>query len=92
MATAFERDYAGSSPPWGVYPVEVSDWAKELLARPANAEWDQSMLLHPGDGRRWLGYKVGTYLVDRAMKSSGKSSAELASTPTDDVIEMALKD
>lgn len=57
----------------------------------ANAAYPQSMLLDPGDGRRWVGYKVGTYLVDRAMKVSGKSSAELFSVSTEDVIAMALK-
>jgi hypothetical protein len=49
------------------------------------------MFQHP-DGRRWIAYKVGTYLVDRAIAASGKSSAELVLTPTREVLEMARAD
>jgi Predicted Zn-dependent protease (DUF2268) len=91
MATAFERDFAGARPPWGAYPDNVMDWVNELRALPPTTGWDNRlMILHP-DGRRWIGYKSGTYLVDRAARSSGRSSASLVSTPTDSVIRMALR-
>lgn len=90
MATVFERDFGGASVPWGAYPDNVSDWVDELRALPPTASRTDWMRRHP-DGRRWIGYKAGTYLVDRAMRSSGKSSAELASTPTDEVIKMAYR-
>jgi hypothetical protein len=88
MATAFERDFAGTSPPWGVYPDDVSDWAKELMALPPTARRDHWLIRHP-DGRRWIGYRAGTYLVDRAMRTSEQSSAELVSRSTEDVIKIA---
>jgi Predicted Zn-dependent protease (DUF2268) len=90
MATAFERDFAGSPAPWGKYPDNVSDWAQELMALPGDAPRDPWMTRHP-DGRRWIASKVGTYLVDRAISASGKSSADLVSTPTGELISMALK-
>jgi hypothetical protein len=43
---------------------------------------------HP-DGRRWVGMRAGTYLVDRAMKASGQSAADLVSSSTKAVVEMA---
>lgn len=81
MATAFERDFAGVSYPWSQYPDDVSKWVDELLKLPPNAE-------HP-DGRRWMKYKAGTYLVDQAMKRLNRSSADLVTAPTDEILAAA---
>jgi hypothetical protein len=86
MAIVFERDFAGASPPWGVYPDKVTDWVNELMALPPTTDWDH----FKSDPRRWIRFKTGTYLVDRAMHSSGQSSAQLVSRSTEDVIRMAL--
>jgi hypothetical protein len=88
LATAFERDYGGATPPWGRYPADVAVWAQEVAALPDDAPRATWMFEHP-DGRRWIGMRVGTYWVDRAMKASGKTSAELVRAPTDDVVRMA---
>jgi hypothetical protein len=90
LATAFERDAAGVTYPWGQYPADVSMWVDELLALPPDANRDQWMFRHP-DGRRWIGYKAGTYLADRAMKELGRTSAELVSTPTGEVVAAATR-
>jgi hypothetical protein len=90
MATAFERDAGGKSYPWGQYPAEVTAWVTELIALPATDDLNHWMFRHP-DGRRWVGIRAGTYLVDRAMNASGKSAAELVSLPSSEVIRLALK-
>ena len=43
---------------------------------------------HP-NGTRWIGYRAGTYLVDRAMRASGKSAADLVAMPTEDLLRLA---
>jgi uncharacterized protein YjaZ len=89
MATAFERDYGGARPPWGQYPPdEVREWAKEVAALPITADRAPWMHRHP-DGRRWIAYKVGTYLVDRAARASEKSSSEMIALTTDEVMALA---
>ena len=88
MATAFERDVAGMPAPWGRYPPAVRDWVQELLALPTDAPPAQWMDLHPAE-KRWIRYFTGTYLVDQAMKATGKSSAELVTVPTAEVIRLA---
>ena len=90
MATAFQRDFAGTAPPWGDYPDDVTAWVDELLALPMSAygSYQQWMFQHP-DGRRWIGYRVGTYIVDQAMLASGLSSADLVLTRTEDVLSLA---
>lgn len=88
MATAFERDFTGVAAPWGDYTDEVAEWVVELRAQPPDAPTRAWMFEHP-DGRRWIGFKVGTYLVDRAMKRSGLSSAEMATLSTEEVVRRA---
>ena len=90
MATAFERDFAGASPPWGDYPDDISTWVDELIALPMSAfgSYAKWMFKHP-DGRRWIGYRAGTYIVDQAMAASGLSSAELVLTGTAEVLQLA---
>lgn len=88
LATAFERDAAGSRPPWGEYPDDVESWVTELLSLPLSASYEDWMFQHP-DGRRWIGYRAGTFIADRAIQSSGLSAAALAQTPTEDILRMA---
>ena len=88
LATVFERDAAGMPAPWGQYPPNVVDWVKELRALPSDAPWKQWMSRHP-DGRRWLGYKAGTYIADQASRASGKTAAQLVNVPTDEVLRLA---
>lgn len=88
MATAFERDFAGAKPLWGQYPDDVAEWAAELLALPADAARTEWLFRHP-DGRRWIGYKVGTYWVDRAKAQTGRSAANLVSVPSQEILSLA---
>src|SRR5436190_3836198 len=75
MATVFERDVGGVSPPWGMYPEDVMTWVSELVALPADANRRYWLTqIHP-DKRRWIGMRAGAYLVDRAARASGKSAA-----------------
>ena len=87
MATAFERDFAGVHTPWGAYPENVDQWAIELLQLPEDASRREWIYSHP-DGRQWIGMKVGTYWVDQAMAKTRRSSADLAATPTRDLLAL----
>lgn len=88
MATAFERDYAKVDPPWGKPPPEAMEWARELFRQPEDASTEEWLIRHP-DGRRWIGMRVGTFLVDRACKASGRSPASLVSASTEEVLRLA---
>jgi uncharacterized protein YjaZ len=88
LATAFERDHGGAPTPWGAYPNDVVTWTKEFLSLPPDAPPREWMYEHP-DGRRWIGFKVGTYLADRAVKASGRTLAELATVPTEKILAWA---
>lgn len=90
LATAFERDFAGVDPPWGHAPPEgeALAWTDELLHQPPGADPTPWMIRH-SDGRRWVGMRVGTLLVDRARKASGRTAAQLVAAPTGEVLRLA---
>jgi hypothetical protein len=88
LATAFERDFAGRRPPWGEYPEDVHQWVVEFLELPVSAPYLHWMFQHP-DGRRWIGYRAGTYIADQAMAASGLSASELVLTPTGEILRKA---
>jgi hypothetical protein len=90
MATIFERDFAGVQTPWGAYPENVNQWADELRRLPENASRRDWIYSHP-DGRRWIGIKVGAYWVDKASAKSKRSSADLCTTSTRDVLALAAQ-
>jgi uncharacterized protein YjaZ len=88
LATAFERDFGGAHPPWGEPVPEIEQWTREILQQPPTAARETWLFRHP-DGRRWIGLRVGTYLIDRAMKTSGRTSAELVLLPTAEILQLA---
>lgn len=89
LASVFERDAAGDRPVlWADYPAEVDSWVEELMALPLDAPYADWMFTHP-DGRRWIGYRSGAYLVDLAVASSGRSAADLVHASTEDVLDLA---
>lgn len=88
LASAFERDAADYVAPWCEYPNEVRSWVDELLALPAGSDYRHWMFHHP-DGRRWIGYKAGVYIADRATERSGLDAAQLVSISAERIIEWA---
>jgi uncharacterized protein YjaZ len=88
LATAFERDFAGVAVPWGAPPDDAMGWTREILKQADGARRDEWMIRHP-DGRRWIGMRVGTFLVDRASRASGKSSAALVFAPAAEIVRLA---
>ena len=88
LATAFAREVSGQLPLWGQHPDNVHNWVEELLALPPDTSRQEWMFKHP-DGRRWIVYKSGTYLVDRAVAASGLSFSVLTETPTSEIVELA---
>lgn len=88
LATAFARDVCGRLPRWGKYPDNVHNWVEELLVLPLDTPRQKWMFRHP-DGRRWIGYKVGTYLIDRAIAASGLPFSVLTEMSTSEIVKLA---
>lgn len=88
LATVFARDEAGDKAPWGEYPPEVSDWVAEIEAVKDMRDYRQWMFRLP-DGRRWVGYRAGAYVCDRAIALSGLTAAELVGESAERIVALA---
>lgn len=88
LATAFERDAGGRKSPWSEYPLEVASWVEELLRVPPTSSHRSWMFHHP-DGRRWIGYRAGVYIVDQARQRAGLSAIDLVHASTYEVLRLA---
>ena len=88
MATVFERDLAGAEVPWGAYPENIDQWSDELTRLADDSSVKDWLYNHP-DGRRWIGIKVGTYWVDRAIAKSGRSVGEFTTLSSAEMLELA---
>jgi uncharacterized protein YjaZ len=88
LATAYERDAAQVKPPWGEETAQIMDWTRELLRQAPSTDYDKWMLHHAA-GRRWLGIRVGSFLVDRALRASGKSAAAMVFASSAEIVKLA---
>jgi len=81
-ATVFEREYANVQALWGVYEdheeAKLRIWQDALAAISPEQYYREPGVYNtwafydPNDMQRWKLYKVGTWLVDRALLKSGK--------------------
>lgn len=88
LGSAFERDYAGAKVLWAEYPDNVADWVEEIISLPQAPNWWDYAFRHP-DGRRWMAYKIGTYIVDQAKQKSGKLIPDLTRLSGDEILRLA---
>lgn len=88
LANVFAREYADEKAPWADYPDDVELWISEIKDAGSTINYEHYLYNHP-DGRRWIGYKVGTYIVDTAMSKSGKSILELSSMECSEIFDLA---
>lgn len=89
LAVVFERDSCGNNPILGQYdPDVINVWFKELIQNKFDKNKKHWLFEHP-DGRKWIGYKVGAYIVDQAAVNTTETSATLVSATADDILKMA---
>ena len=89
LAVVFTEIYTGNINEVNAYTDEADHWVKEILALPLDASYaDWVMGEHP-DGRTYIGYRTGNFLVRRAMNNSGKSILELSNLMPNEIIKLA---
>lgn len=91
LATIFAGKYANGTSPWGKYEDDetMRGWLKELRQADKNGDsWSKWGFDH-ADGRKWVGYKTGTWIVDKAMQKSGKNVIDLTCVLSRDILKTA---
>ena len=88
LATVFSEQYTGVEFDAIAYPENVDDWVEEIQTLPKNAIYYHWMNEHP-DGRVYIGYRVGRYIIHKAIINSGKDILELSKLSPDDILKLA---
>lgn len=100
MATVFEREHAGSLPPYGDYrgipDKKIKQWLEELRNIDAE-EFDQEEIYskwkfyHPEHQERWIAYRAGTWLVDQVLAHHHLKILDLRPKKASDVLDLYNK-
>lgn len=91
-ATVFERERAGSNPPWADYSIfeEPMEVVSEVADLPMDYDWEQWKFYHPDRNERWILYRLGVYIVDRALSLNPELKIEdLAHREPADILELS---
>ncbi len=89
LAVAFTEIYTGNISNVNSYTDEADNWVKEILSLPLDASYAQWVMGEHPDGRTYIGYRTGNFLVRRAMNNSGKSILELSNLMPNEIIKLA---
>lgn len=89
LAVVFAREIAGANQPWNDYEDDetMAQWLDDLRTA-TDPDSDKWYVDHP-DGRQNIAYKTGAWIVDTAVKQSGKSITELTKMNYKDIISLA---
>ena len=89
LAVVFAEEYTGIVHEANAYPAEAEKWAAEILNLPKNANYSEWVSGYHPDGRTFIGYRTGNYLVRTAMEKSGKDILELSELSPAEIIELS---
>jgi hypothetical protein len=89
LAVVFAEIYTGVREEGNSFPEEADAWVREILTLPKDADYMQWVSgIHP-DGRSYIGYRAGNYLVRKALRRSGKTVLELSEMTPEAILELA---
>lgn len=89
LAVVFAEIYTGNRQEGNSYPPETDAWVREILALPKRADYSKWVSgVHP-DGRTFIGYRAGNYIVRQALLRSGKDILELSEMTPEAILALA---
>ncbi len=88
LADVFSKTYTGVSLEIGSDSDDLMSWTQEVLKLKKDADYHQWMNQH-NDGRIAIGYRVGTFIVERALENSEMTIIELSSLQPKEIIKIA---
>jgi hypothetical protein len=89
LAVAFTEIYTGTINQVNAYTDEADNWVREILALPLDANYSEWVMGEHPDGRTYIGYRTGNYLIRKAMTMSDKSILELNELMPEEIIKLA---
>ena len=89
LAVAFTEIYTGSVSEVNSYTDEADNWVKEILVLPLDASYSDWVMGEHPDGRTYIGYRTGNYLIRKAMGMSGKNILEMSELTPNEIIKLS---
>ena len=89
LAVAFTEIYTGNINEVNAYNDQADDWVREILALPLDASYSDWVMGEHPDGRTYIGYRTGNFLVRKAMTNSGKGILGLSELMPNEIIKLA---
>lgn len=89
LAVVFTEVYTGNINEVNSYTDEADNWVKEILALPLDASYSDWVMGEHPDGRTYIGYRTGNFLVRKAMIKSRKTILELSELMPNEIIKLA---
>ncbi|PCI82139.1 MAG: hypothetical protein COB20_00595 [SAR86 cluster bacterium] len=91
LANVFAETSTNTSFEVNSHPDNSDQWFLEIKALPVDANYNQWMNEHP-EGRIAIRYRVGSYIVHRAMESFGMSILELNQLSPEEILSLVEED
>ena len=89
LAVVFSEEYTGKTYVPNSFDEEADLWIKEIIDLPKNVSYsDWVSGTHP-DGRTYIAYRSGNYLIQKAMSLSEKNILELSELSPSEIINLA---
>lgn len=97
-AIKFERDYGNNDAVYGDYSAyseaQLKQWLDEIRAVGAeyfeNEEtWRKWAFYHPEYDEKWIVYKVGSFILDNVLASSGLDIIDLRDKTSGEILKLA---
>mgnify|MGYP000347561187 FL=1 len=89
LAVVFTEIYTGNINKVNAFTEEADHWVKEILALPLDASYSDWVMGEHPDGRTYIGYRTGNFLVRKAMIKSRRSILELSELMPNEIIKLA---
>lgn len=89
LAVAFAEQYTGTIYEANSYTDQAHEWVKEILELPLKASYSDWVMGEHPDGRTFIAYRTGNYLIQKAISLSDKNILELSELMPEDIINIA---
>lgn len=85
-----EKNWSAFRAPWGEYSeTEIKTFLEILRHRDVKSKYNHSEWFFGKGKPKWLGYKVGAYIVRKALLNSKISIEELTKLPAGEVLKLS---
>ena len=88
LAVAFSEIYTGNITEGNSYSDDADNWVKEILALPLDASYSEWVMGEHPDGRTYIGYRTGNYLINKTIEKSKMTILELSELAPDEIIKL----